>query len=127
MSLRQYMILMAIGSAIGWGTWVLVLFKINPFSAGAFGFTVFYASLALALIGTLSLAGFALRLWVFHNEEIVLRQVTTAFRQACLLSFLLAGSLFLQSRELLAWWNILIFVSLLSIIELFALSLKRRN
>lgn len=118
---------MGIGSVIGWGTWVLVLFSINPFEAGTFGFVVFYSGLALALIGTLSLAGFVLRLWVLHNEEIVLRQVTTAFRQACLLSVLLVGSLFLESRELLAWWNVLIFVGFLSLIELFALSLKRRN
>ncbi len=119
------MILMALGSMIGWGAWFLVLFTINPFEAGLIGYLMFYLSATVALIGTLSLLGFVGRLWILHHEEIVLRQVTVAFRQACLFAFLILGSLFLQSKQMLAWWNVLIFVGFLAILELLALSLRR--
>lgn len=118
---------MVIGSLLGWGTWALVLFSINPFEAGLMGFVLFYASLAIGFVGALSLIGFVVRLWILKQEEIVLRQVTTAFRQACFFTILVVGSLFLQSRQLLAWWNILILIGLLSILELFALSLGARK
>ncbi len=122
MTLRQYLILIGLGSLIGWGAWVLVIWKINPFEAGIAGFILFYMTLAVALVGTLALIGFAIRIWIFHEESIVLRQVTTAFRQACFLTLILAGSLLLQSGNLLRWWNVLIFVSTLAILELFVVS-----
>ncbi len=124
MSLKQYMILMAIGSAIGWGAWILILFSTNPFEAGFLGFVLFYLALFIALVGTMSLLGFIVRLWILKREEVVLRQVTTAFRQSILLSVLVAGSLYLQSRGVLAWWNIIIFIIVLGLIELFYISTR---
>ncbi|MBI4128784.1 MAG: hypothetical protein HY460_01920 [Parcubacteria group bacterium] len=122
MTLRQYLILVGAGSLVGWGAWLLVLFTINPYDAGLMGFALFYSSLTIALVGTLALIGFGIRMWVFEHEGIVLRQVTTAFRQACFLALVFVGSLFLQSRDLLRWWNVLIFIGTLTILELFIVS-----
>ncbi len=122
MSLRQYLILVGIGSLIAWFTWIIVLFTVNPFETGVLGFALFYISLAIALIGTLALIGFGIRMITYKQESIVLREVTTAFRQACLLTLVLVGSFFLQSQSLLAWWNVLLFVIIVSILELFFLS-----
>lgn len=111
-----------LGSLIAWVTWLLVLFTVNPFEAGVLGFAMFYIALAVALIGTLSLAGFGVRMLMYKHEAVVLREVTTAFRQACLLAVVIIGSLLLQSKSLLAWWNVLLFVLVVSVLELFFLS-----
>lgn len=122
MTLRGYLIVVGLGSLIAWTTWFLVIFTVNPFESGIFGFTMFYIALAVALLGTLSLVGFGFRLFIYKHETMVLREVTTAFRQSCFLTIVLIGSLLLQSKSLLAWWNILLFVLLVSILELFFLS-----
>lgn len=124
MTLRQYLILVSIGTVIGWGAWLIVLFNINPFESGTLGFVLFYTAFTIALVGTLALVGFAIRMWIFHHEDIVLRYVTTAFRQACFLAIVLVGSLVLQSNDLLRWWNVLLFVSTVTILELFIISSK---
>jgi hypothetical protein len=127
MTLRQYLLLISMGSGLAWATWLMVLFTINPFEAGGAGFALFYIALAVALLGTISLVGFAVRFLVYRHERVVLREVTTAFRQAFLLTLVVIGSLLLQSRALLAWWNILLFVVLVSILELFFLSSRQRE
>lgn len=111
-----------LGSLIAWATWLLVLFTVNPFESGFLGFGMFYIALMVALVGTLSIVGFGIRMLIYKHEAVVLREVTTAFRQACLLSIVLIGSLLLQSKSLLAWWNVLLFILLISILELFFLS-----
>lgn len=122
MTLRQYLILVGLGTLIGFVTLLTVLYNVNPFEAGFIGFVLFYLSAAMTLVGLLSLAGFGIRMAIYRHEGIVLREVTTAFRQACFLTLVLVGSLFLQSQSLLAWWNILIFVVVLTILELFFVS-----
>lgn len=122
MSLKQYLILISVGSVITWITWVIVLFSVNPFESGALGFTLFYITLSVACIGTLALMGFGVRMAIYRHEGIVLRQVTTAFRQSIFLTMILIGSLILQSHALLAWWNILIFIAGVTILEFFFLS-----
>lgn len=128
MTLRGYLVAIGLGSLMAWATWVLVIFTVNPFESGVLGFFMFYVALAVALVGTLSLIGFGVRMLIYKHEAVVLREVTTAFRQACLLALVLIGSLLLQSQSLLAWWNVLLFVLLVSILELFFLSsrLSRR-
>ena len=122
MTLKQYLILVGCGSLIAWVSWLMVLFTVNPFEAGALGFLFFYISLAIALIGTLAILGFGVRMFIHRHEGIVLREVATAFRQACLFTVVLVGSLLLQSRSLLAWWNALLFIGAVTTIELFFLS-----
>lgn len=122
MTLRGYLMIVSLGSLIAWATWLFVLFMVNPFEAGIIGFSLFYIALALALVGTLSLVGFGIRMLLYKQEVVVLREVATAFRQACLLTLMLIGSLLLQSQSLLVWWSIILFVFLVSTLELFFLS-----
>lgn len=122
MTLRQYLILITLGTAISFMTWLTVIFLVNPFESGILGFVFFYLSLAVTLVGLLSLVGFGVRMLLYRHEGIVLREVTIAFRQACAFTLVVIGSLFLQSRSLLSWWNVLLFVGGLTILEFFFLS-----
>jgi hypothetical protein len=118
MTLRQYLILMSFGAILCWGIWFLVLFYIDPNTANILSFIFFYLSLFLALAGSLSVLGLALRKKI-SKEEVVFRMVTVSFRQATMLSFLVVGSLLLQSKNLLNWWNIIFLVLAVIILEFF--------
>lgn len=126
MTLRQYLILMTISAVFCWAIWVFVLFMIDPTTAGLLGFAFFYLSLFLALAGTMSVLGLLFRM-KFGKEEAVFRTVTTSFRQATLLALLLIGGLFLKSKNLLAWWNIVLLVLALAILEFFFISYQKRK
>ena len=124
MSLRQYLIVVGMGTLVGLATWLVVLFTVNPNEAGWLGFLLFYLSLAVSLVGFISLIGFAVRMVLYHHDEIVLREVTAAFRQACFFTMVVVGSIFLQSHKLLAWWNVLLLIVVLATIELFIASAR---
>lgn len=126
MSLSRYLIIMTFSAILGWIAWILVLIYIDPFKAGIVGFVFFYLSLLFALIGTLSVIGYFIRSKI-HKEEITYQQVSNAFRQAILLGILVAGSLFLKSIGLLNWFNIIIFIIALVLLEVFYLSRKNKK
>lgn len=125
MSLKKYLILMSVCTLFCWLALVLVINYIDPTETNLLGFLFFYLSLFLACLGTMSVLGFAVRM-KFLKDEIVYKQVGTAFRQAVMFSFLVTGSLFLQSKSLLTWWNILLFILALTILEFFFISYKKR-
>ncbi len=125
MTLKQYLILMSITAVFCWMVWVSVLYLIDPNAAGILGFIFFYLSFFLALAGTLSVLGLLLRM-KFGKEEAVFKTVITSFRQAMMLSFLVIGSLFLKSKNLLTWWNIIFLILGLTILEFFFISYKKR-
>lgn len=116
---------MSICTLFCWLAWILVVNLIDPTETGVLGFGFFYSSLFLACLGTMSILGFWLRMKIFR-DEIVYKQVGTAFRQAVMFSILVVGSLFLQSKSLLTWWNIILFILALTVFEFFFLSYKKR-
>lgn len=124
MTFRDYLIVMSLATAAAWAGWVVVLFSIDPTSAGMLGFAFFYLTLSVALLGTFSIAGAAVRVWM-RPEELVSRHVAKAFRHGILLSGLFVGSLVLLSHQWLTWWVMVLFVVLLALIELAFLSAKR--
>ncbi len=123
MTLRQYFFWMALATALCWLGWASVLWTIDPAGAGVLGLFLFYAALCLAFIGTFSIAGLAFRA-LAHRHEPVSRHAATSFRQSVLLTLLLAGSLALQSRSLLTWWNLMLFVATMTILEFFLISFR---
>ena len=126
MTLRQYLFLMSLGAILCWAIWLSVLFFIDPGGAGLLGFIFFYLSLFLAFVGTLSVLGLALRMRFGNSNEAIFRVVTVSFRQAAMLSLLFAGSLFLQGRGLLDWWNIIFLVLAIIILEFFFVSYSKK-
>lgn len=120
------MILMTISAVFCWAVWVFVIFMIDPATAGILGFGFFYLSLFLSLAGTMSVFGLLFRM-KFGKEEPVFRTVTVSFRQATMLGLLVIGGLILKSVKLLAWWNIVLLVLAVLILESFFISYQRRK
>src|SRR5688572_19215662 len=123
MTLRQYFFWMILATALCWIGWWSVVRVIDPAEGGLLGFFLFYAALCLALIGTFSVAGLAFRALTRRHEP-VSRHAATSFRQSVLLTCLMAGSLMLQSRSLLTWWNLLLFIATMTVLEFFLISFR---
>ena len=123
MSFKKYLILMTFSTFVCWIIWLLVLNYIDPQEAGFLGFIFFYFSLFLSLVGTISIVGLFIRMKIL-KDELVFRHVSTAFRQAILFSILIIGALFLNSKSLLTWWDMVLFILALSVIEFFFIAYK---
>lgn len=126
MSLKKYLFLMVFATILCWTAWSFVLFFINPRESGSVGFLFFYLSLFLGLLGIFSIVGFLLR-YLFKKRDFNYDKVKVSFRQGAMFAILLTGSLFLQSQRLLVWWNILLFVFLLAIVEYYFLAKEERR
>lgn len=109
---------MTIATVLCWGGWLWVLFFVNPYEAGSVELLLFYSSLFLGLVGTLSIVGFIVRFLIIKHE-FAYKQVKRAFRQGIMLALLVVISLYLQSQDLLVWWNLILLVFLMGGIEYF--------
>jgi len=124
MTFRGYMILMMLATIGAWASWIVVLVSINPSKAGFLGYLFFYTTLAIALLGTLSVVGAGIRIWL-RQEELVSRHVWKAFRQSILLSILIIVSLLMMPVGLFSWWTGLLLIIMLALVELAWMSSKR--
>ncbi len=117
MSLRLYLFLMTVGTAICWAVWVFVILKVDPEVAGNLGFIFFYSTLFLALVGTFSVFGFALRKMVIKNEAVIFRHVKRTFRQGVFIASTVTILLLLLQKDLLVWWNGALIIIFFLIVE----------
>lgn len=124
MTFRYFLLLMSLTTVAAWAGWIVVLWAIDPTRSGTLGFLFFYATLFLALIGTITVGGTGVRVWA-RRDEIVSRHVAKAFRQAFLLTILVIGSLMLLSHDLFRWWTAGLLIALLTLVELMFLSAQR--
>jgi hypothetical protein len=126
MTYKQYLTVMIFGTLVSWFAFGFVLFRINPYTSGWMGAVFFYLSLYLAVCGTFAVLGFIARIYL-TREKVISRQAGFAFRQAVLFASLPVGGLILQSRNLFTWWNTIIFIGALTVIELFFVSISRKR
>ena len=112
---------MSTSTFLCWVAWLVVLFYLNPEGAGFIGFLCFYVSLFFALLGTFSLLGFFIRVW-FSREQIIFRHLGIASRQSLWFALLLVGTLIMQGSGYLRWWNALLLIFFLTVVEFFFLS-----
>ncbi len=119
---------MAIGTALCWVVWFLVISNINPSAAGLIGFLLFYISLFLALTGTISVIGFLIRKKIDKNDTVIFHHVRHTFRQGLLISALVLSALLLQQFKMLNWLTGILVVVLFLIIEsIFFANRKYKN
>lgn len=123
MNFKQFLTIMLIGTLICWTMFILVIFNIDP-ASGIIALLLFYSSLALALIGTLSIIGTVVRIFVF-KKQVIFKEVKNSLRQAFLLSFLIIIVLILQSKRILAWWNVFFLIIAFSAFEGILISIKK--
>ncbi len=114
---------MAISTTLCWFGVFSIINIVDPSEGGLLGLLLFYAALCLALIGTFSVLGMLFRA-ALRRHEAVSRHVAVSFRQSLLLTVLVLGSLILQSRALLTWWNLLLFGGTLTLLEFFLISFR---
>jgi hypothetical protein len=126
MTLRQYLTLMLVGTALSWGAVALIVTMINPTGSPSVVFAVFYISTLTALTGTFSVMGLLSRVTILGKKHHLSRQVAVSFRQAIMLSLLAIGVLFLQSHSMLSWWNAALMVAVLTVLESFFISTANR-
>ena len=124
MTLKTYLTIMLLATAICWAAWTVVINSINPETTNSVGFLLFYASLFLAIVGTSAVFGFLIR-FILLRKELIFRQVAIAFRQSFLFAAVIIVSLILQSFKMLTWYNALFLVIALTVLEFFLISYKR--
>ncbi len=124
MSLSKYLLIMFLSAILGWVGWILVVTNISPQEVGWWGFLFFYISLFLAIMGSLAVIGYYIRVF-FFRDGVRFRQASIAFRQAFSLSVLLIIALWLSSHDLLSWWNILLLIIGVSLFEFFFISYQK--
>ena len=125
MNLRQYLIMMSIGTLICWLIWIIVLGNVDPKESGIIGLLFFYLSLFLSLTGTFSVIGFFLRKKFVKNEIVVFKHVRHTFRQGILISLILIVSLLMLQFHWLNWLTGVLLVLLFLILESIMLSTRK--
>ncbi|OIP98754.1 hypothetical protein AUK40_01275 [Candidatus Wirthbacteria bacterium CG2_30_54_11] len=113
MSLKLYLLGIALTSISAFIIWLGVIFSIDPSIAAPFEFVLFYGSLFLFLCGTLTLAGFYVRL-LRSNNEFYYGNLLTSLRQASLFSLFATSSLALKGFRVISYVEIsLLFIATL--------------
>lgn len=102
-------------------TFGVVVVYLNPELPGITNKVIFYASLFLLLVGWFNLFLLFIRRKTL-GEENTLANIGLSFRQAVLLAILFIGLLILQSQRMLVWWDGLLLVAGIFLVELFFLS-----
>ena len=113
-----YLITVIIATAFGWGSWAVVLTKLSPFSVSPLPLILFYASLFVALSGTLTLLNHFLRLWL-GSPEAHGKAIHSSVRQATLLSLMVCIGIGFQRLRVLTWWDALLLLAIVLLIEFY--------
>lgn len=125
MHFKDYLVVMAIGTVAAWAAFLIVLFTTDPVQATPFGFVLFYLTFAFAAVGTLAIAGSAVRVRL-RPQELVSRHVARAFRQAILVAVLLVVCLLLLAAGSFRLWTGALLVLLAAVVELAFLGMHAR-
>ena len=124
MSLRLYLFIMSVMTAFCALVFGYIVFTVNPETTNGAGFLLFYLSLFLSIIGLAAIIGFVVR-FIFLRHELAIDKVKISFRQAFFFAFFIVISLWLLARGQLSWFNVLILIIGLSVLEFFLLSYGR--
>lgn len=124
MTLKQLILIVFAATAIFWLSWVLVLIEVDPTDSGWTGLLVFYGSLFFSLLGLFFLSVLIFRR-LTNKTDLEYKIVSASFRQSFFFALVIIGALALQSRHFLTWWNIVILVLAIGVLEYFFLSYKK--
>ena len=126
MSLRLYLFIMSIMTALCAFMFGYIIFTVDPETTNSTGFFLFYLSLLLLIVGATAIIGFVVRFIIFRRE-LIIEQVKIAFRQSFIFAAFIVAVLMLLSRNLLSWLNLSILIIGLSALEFFLLSYGKTN
>lgn len=121
MTLKSYLNAMAVATSVAFMGWGLVLLYIDPGSSGYMGISLFYVTLFLGLMGFFTLISFSLKRWI-SNNEVIFSYIASSFRQGFWLAVIIIGLLLMQGARILNWWDALLFIASISLLELYFIS-----
>lgn len=129
MNIRQYLLVLALGTCAAVMAWCMVLLSINPLTAGVPGITAFYATLSLAVLGIVATLGTTVRMRRLKSEDDaeVVRVIVRSLRQGALLAVLVVGALLLQRAYHFSLILFVFMVLAIGIIEFLLLFLEERQ
>lgn len=108
------------------GTWMGVFFSVDPESAGIPGAALFLGALFSFLTGSYTLALVFLSR-KFLGDQSAAAGFGTSFRQGFLLAFLSVSILVFSRLGYLSWWNALLALATVLLVELSARRLTREE
>lgn len=126
MKLKYLIIIVSLATLIFWISWLIVLFEVDPDTIAWLGVMVFYLTLFTSLLGTFFLMSFGIRKF-FNQSELEYKLVSKSFRQSLFFSLSIVGILGLQDLNFLTWWNFLILIFSLGILEYFFISFNNKK
>lgn len=121
MTLRSYLNSMAIATSFAFMGWALVIMYIDPTKSGYMGLILFYTTLFLGLLGFFTLLSFSLKRWV-SNNEVIFAYISSSFRQGFWIATIIIGLLIMQGARILNWWDAMLFVGAIALLELYFIS-----
>ncbi len=124
MTLKKYLLVMAVLTAVCWGIFLFVAGLVDPTATNWLGFLLFYLALFASLSGLIALSGFLFR-FVAKKKELAFNSVKVAFRQSFLFSLFIIILLILKSINLFNWLNLSLLVIIFSILELSLINYKK--
>ncbi len=119
MTLRSYIWGIRSVTLLSFVVFVSVIYFVDPDSSGLAGKLLFYVSLFFVFSGVFNLFLLALRRRSFINEETTFTSISLSFRQGFLLSCFAVGLLILQSFRMLIWWDGLLLLAGIFMVEIY--------
>lgn len=122
MTLKSYLWGMRISTLISLIAWILVVKQIDPEKAGIMGQLFFYITSLLFLSGLFIIFLTWSRRKFGGGDEIAFAYLSMSFRQGILLAGLAVSILILQGARVLTWWDGLLAVAGICLVELYFLT-----
>ncbi|NUM25470.1 MAG: hypothetical protein HUU49_02465 [Candidatus Buchananbacteria bacterium] len=126
MNYRLFLTLIILGTIISWVTWVAVLFYFDPTQISFIGFSLFYLSFFMAFGGTVFVIGDLVKAKLL-KKQMPYHRLKTSIRHAILLTLLVVGWTVLKGYGLLYWWNLILYMMALTVLEFFFISSQKQR
>ena len=108
---------MALGTVLAWAAWALIVLNVNPFETGLGGLVLFYVTLAVAIVGTVTLGLSFLRVVLLRRSRVPSREIQIAFRHAVLFMIVSVLSLLLSAYGWVRTWHLVALIALAMLAE----------
>lgn len=118
MQQKSYLATTMVSGIFSWSAWILVITKLNPNEQTQLALLLFFTSLFFASVSTLTIMGVYLRKMMVKTE-LLANHMNIALRQAVLLSLCITGCLLLLLLGVLTWWDGLLLVFIIILIEIY--------
>lgn len=115
MNLRHYVLIFGFGTGIAALAWLLVVFNVNPITAGAPGVFLFLLTLFVTIVGFFTTVETYIR--GRKNQDDLEPKIKTALRQSVLLGLIVVGALLLTKSGHFTWWTLVLLLILAVLLE----------